>query len=781
MEGTVSGRERDLALAQVTLSMAHARDLPELMCLVRSAARELTGADGATLILREGDHCRYADEDAIGPLWKGHRFLLTNCISGWVMLHDTAVIIDDIYSDPRVPHEAYRSTFVQSLSMAPIRRGEPMGAIGCYWARRNGADSQILRVQQVLADAVALAFENMGMRRQLTVAQARARDGVSLERRPSAGHPMPGDDEILQVLRDSEARYRLLVEQAPDGFFVVDREGRFLDVNDSGATMLGYRRDEILARCIADTVVPEEIPRIAEEVERVADGLIVTSEWYLLRKDGTTFPGEIVAQCLPDGRRLGILRDITERRRAEAALRASESFHRQTLESIPGMVFITRPDGYFDYLSQPWVDYTGVPMPGHLGDGWRALLHPEDRAHVLAAWHEATVQRRPYDLEYRIKRHDGAYEWFHVITRPICDDCGGVIRWLGVAMNIERRMQAEQSLAARHDELKALIDTMPAMVCVKDAELRYVVINRAACAVTERNSDDVIGLGDADVLPAELARASQESDRLVVNSGQPVCGIEHSWSDRTGMTHWLSTSKTPLVDGDGRFTGLVGVSVDITELKRGEERRLIALARQRDALVREVRHRIKNHLQGVTGLLRSTIARSPGIAAPLEETIGKVHAIAQVYGLQSRSVDGKLSIYELLHSMSESAPGPILIDSPPETAEPHLMVAGDETVAIALIINELITNAMKHQEATEVPQPVRVSLDITAETARITIRNAPARLPPGFDFAHGIGVGTGLQLAMDMLPAQGSTLVIQQDGKSVEATLTLRTLIVFSP
>jgi PAS domain S-box-containing protein len=781
MEGTVSGRERDLALAQVTLSIAHARDLPELMRLVRSAVRQLTGADGATLILREGDHCRYADEDAIGPLWKGHRFLLTNCISGWVMLHDKAVIIDDIYSDPRVPHEAYRSTFVKSLGMVPIRRGEPMGAIGCYWARRNGADSQALRLQQVLADAAALAFGHMEMCRKLMVAQARARDEIPLERLPSAGHPAPGPDEILQALRNSEARYRLLVEQAPDGIFVVDHEGRFLDVNNSGVTMLGYSRDEILSRCIADIVVPEEIPRITEEVERVADDLIVTSEWCLLRKDATTFPGEVVAQRLPDGRRLGILRDITERRRAEAARRDSESFYRQTLESIPGMVFITRPDGYFDYLSRQWVEYTGVPMPGHLGDRWRALLHPEDRAHVLAAWHDAAVQRRPYDLEYRIKRHDGSYEWFLIITRPICDDFGGVIRWFGVAMNIERRMQAEQSLAARHDELKALIDTMPAMVYVKDAELRYVVINRAACAIMERNSDEVIGLCAADVLSDELARASQESDRLAMNSGQPISGIEHSWSDRAGMTHWLSTSKTPLFDGDGRFTGLVGVSVDITEHKREEERRLIALARQRDALVREVHHRIKNHLQGVTGLLRNKITQSPGISEPLEETIGKVQAIDQVYGLQSRSVDGKLSIYDLMHSTAGSAPAPVQVHGPPEAAKSHLVVTGDEAVAIALIINELITNAVKHQEATAVPQPVRVSLDITAETARITIRNAPARLPSGFDFARGHGVGTGLQLVMDMLPAQGSRLVIRQDGKSVEASLTLSSPVVFSP
>lgn len=104
--------DQDWTLAQATLAIAQAQNNLELMHIARTAARALTGADGATLILREGDQCRYADEDAIGPLWKGRCFPLTNCISGWAMLHDEAVIIDDIYTYARIPHEAYRPTFV---------------------------------------------------------------------------------------------------------------------------------------------------------------------------------------------------------------------------------------------------------------------------------------------------------------------------------------------------------------------------------------------------------------------------------------------------------------------------------------------------------------------------------------------------------------------------------------------------------------------------------------------------------------------------------------------
>lgn len=110
-------------LAEVVEQIAAVRDLRALMTIVRHAVRELTGADGATLVLQDNGYCHYADEDAIGPLWKGQRFPLETCISGWAMLHARQVVIEDIYEDPRIPHEAYRPTFVKSLSMVPS--GQP--------------------------------------------------------------------------------------------------------------------------------------------------------------------------------------------------------------------------------------------------------------------------------------------------------------------------------------------------------------------------------------------------------------------------------------------------------------------------------------------------------------------------------------------------------------------------------------------------------------------------------------------------------------------------------
>lgn len=130
--------------------------------IVRTAARTVSHSHGATLVLREGDQCFYADEDAVSPLWKGQRFPLTKCISGWAMLHDEMVVVPDITQDPRIPQEAYRPTFVKSLAMVPIGRAVPIGAIGTYWANVHIASAGEMEALADLSDSAYRALQRVG-------------------------------------------------------------------------------------------------------------------------------------------------------------------------------------------------------------------------------------------------------------------------------------------------------------------------------------------------------------------------------------------------------------------------------------------------------------------------------------------------------------------------------------------------------------------------------------------------------------------------------------------
>lgn len=146
-------------LVTVVQKLSLARDLPTIMDIVRRAARALVNADGATFVLRDGDLCFYAEEDGIGPLWKGQRFPMTVCISGWSMLNRAAAPIEDIYQDERIAQDAYRPTFVKSLVMTPIRTVDPIGAIGVYWARQHRATQEEIELLKALADSTSIAIE----------------------------------------------------------------------------------------------------------------------------------------------------------------------------------------------------------------------------------------------------------------------------------------------------------------------------------------------------------------------------------------------------------------------------------------------------------------------------------------------------------------------------------------------------------------------------------------------------------------------------------------------
>lgn len=145
--------------------LAYAVDIHDVMAMVLTVVRTELEADGVSFILREGDTCRYADESAISPLWRGKQFPIDRCISGWVMLNRQAVAIQDVFSDPRVPADAYRPTFVQSLAMAPVRREAPLAALGAYWKAVQPVSQRALQTLQDIADVTAPALMSLGLRR----------------------------------------------------------------------------------------------------------------------------------------------------------------------------------------------------------------------------------------------------------------------------------------------------------------------------------------------------------------------------------------------------------------------------------------------------------------------------------------------------------------------------------------------------------------------------------------------------------------------------------------
>lgn len=146
--------------AEAMEALAGARSIDAIVAVLRAFARRAIGADGIAVVLRDEDKCHYVAEDAMEPLWAGQRFPMQRCVSGWAMLNQQTAVIPDIFMDPRVPVDGYRTTFVRSMIMVPIGRVEPIAAVGAYWSEAGAPTDNQIALLEALARAASTALEN---------------------------------------------------------------------------------------------------------------------------------------------------------------------------------------------------------------------------------------------------------------------------------------------------------------------------------------------------------------------------------------------------------------------------------------------------------------------------------------------------------------------------------------------------------------------------------------------------------------------------------------------
>lgn len=266
------------------------------------------------------------------------------------------------------------------------------------------------------------------------------------------------------ALRDSKNHLQLVLESVRDyGIITLDAKGTITGWNSGATSIFGFIEDEAIGKHCSIIFTPEDnaahIPR-AEMRIAAATGHASDERWHM-GKDGVKFWVSGVMSPLIDGDKVTgyvkVARDLTERRKAEAALRDSETRFRTLSDAVPQLVWANEGGGEATYFNQRWFDFTGLSYRDSAGPGWQAVVHPDDSAAAMARWTRAMAVGDIFDTEFRLRRWDGEYRWFIGRNVPLRDDHGKVIGWFGTATDIEDMKAAQRDLKAAHDELESRV------------------------------------------------------------------------------------------------------------------------------------------------------------------------------------------------------------------------------------------------------------------------------------------------------------------------------------
>lgn len=257
-------------------------------------------------------------------------------------------------------------------------------------------------------------------------------------------------------------------------------------------------------------------------------------------------------------------------------------------EAIPQLVWTARPDGYCDFLSQQWVDYTGIPAEEQLGNQWlNKVIHPEDRERTAKIWDLATKDLNPYDLEFRIRKYDGKYRWFKVRGTPLRDGEGKISNWVGTCTDIEDAIQAKI-------EYEKNVDLSPAILWITEKDGSCSYLSKQWTEFTGQPAEEGLGFGWLEAThPDDKAKAGEAF--ITANKNQTFFRVEYRLKDKYGNYRWAVDAGNPRFDSNGNFLGIAGTVFDVHEQKMAQAELKKAIS-ARDEFMSVASHELKTPL-----------------------------------------------------------------------------------------------------------------------------------------------------------------------------------------
>ncbi len=383
---------------------------------------------------------------------------------------------------------------------------------------------------------------------------------------------------MQEILRETQELTDLATSAGEVGLWSRDLTAGDIWANATTRSLFGFGPNEPLRfENMLSRVHPDDRARVLSESEHSsASALPFHGEFRTLLPDGTEHwvlaKGRTVADSSLDGsRRMGVMLDITERKRAEENLRESEDRFRAMANAAPVMIWMSGVDKLCTFFNKGWLDFTGRTLEQELGDGWAEGVHEEDLTRCLEIYGQAFDARQEFTIEYRLRRRDGEYRW--VIDRgvPRAGSTGAFLGYIGTLLDITERKRAQEAVDKERRFLRQVIDTDPNFIFAKDRDGRFTLANRAVAEAYGTSVENLVGKTDEDFnRNREEVEFFRRIDRQVIDTMQERFIAEEHITDARGKIRWVQTVKRPIVESDGSAKQVLGASTDITRRKQAE-------------------------------------------------------------------------------------------------------------------------------------------------------------------------------------------------------------------
>ncbi|HEX7637303.1 MAG TPA: PAS domain S-box protein, partial [Burkholderiaceae bacterium] len=584
----------------------------------------------------------------------------------------------------------------------------------------------------------------------------------------------PGANGLVAVLSDATrqksqqnelealARERELMFNLSDVGIVYQRDGHVERANQAMADLVGVAPEALQGTPMSDLYENEQAWRRYQQLEAHDMATLGRShgERRIRRRDGELFWAQVsqrpVAFDRPAAGTILSFVNIDDRQRARESLVQQADRTRAILDSVL-VGIVTVGDAGIEWMNRSarrmfggeLADFVGAPIATVATD---ELDHPLRRTDYGETLEEGQAET----FECRLRARDGRTFW--VVGNVVVTGQDTAHRQLTYALlDIERRRQAEVSILQARASLQRIIETAPLAIALFDAASQQVLqLNQTAATFAGRPMGEILGRVPSQWLPGpEGAKLAADLHRALATPDAVQRELRRGEGDADPRVWDIRiVSLRSAADAPDQ---LLMVASDVTAQRAADEARLAAAIAQREMLIKEVHHRIKNNLQGVAGLLQQSASRHPEAAGAIAEAVSQVHAIAQVHGLQV-GVTGPMRVRGVVEAIAASVQrmfGRQIVVEVHGPAPHRFALTEADSIPIALTVNELFTNAIKHSAAAgEGASDIRCRLDCAEGEIAIAIANR-GRLPPGFSLAAVPAGVSGLGLVRSLLPRKG--------------------------